>query len=55
MMNNTLICKLSVDKAQELARDYTPFALTLNKNSVKVAPLNGNVASDPAFADACSD
>ena len=31
MMNNTLICKLSVDKAQELARDYTPFALTLNK------------------------
>lgn len=29
--NNTTICKLSVDKAQELARDYVPFALTLNK------------------------
>lgn len=29
--NNTMVCKLSVDKAQELARDYTPFALTLNK------------------------
>lgn len=31
MINNTTVCKLSVDKAQELARDYVPFALTLNK------------------------
>lgn len=29
--NNTQVCKLSIDKAVELARDYAPFALTLNK------------------------
>lgn len=31
VVNKTTICKLSVEKAQELARDYVPFALTLNK------------------------
>ncbi len=29
--DHTLICKLRVEKAQELARDYVPFSLTLTK------------------------
>lgn len=29
--DNTLICKLTVEKAQELARDYRPFALEMRK------------------------
>ncbi len=29
--NNTQICRLRVERALELARDYMPFALTLNK------------------------
>lgn len=29
--NKTMICKLRVEKAQELARDYVPFSLTLTK------------------------
>jgi CRP/FNR family transcriptional regulator, cyclic AMP receptor protein len=29
--DNTMICKLSAEKARELARDYVPFSLTLNK------------------------
>ena len=31
MTDHTLICKLRVEKAQELARDYVPFSLTLTK------------------------
>ena len=29
--NNTQVCTLSIEKAVDLARDYVPFALTLNK------------------------
>lgn len=32
MQDQTMICKLRVEKAQELARDYVPFAMTLNKH-----------------------
>ena len=31
VMDRTMICKLHVDKARELARDYVPFSLTLTK------------------------
>lgn len=31
IQNDTRICKMTVDKARELARDYVPFALELNK------------------------
>ncbi|MCK6691198.1 MAG: Crp/Fnr family transcriptional regulator [Thermoanaerobaculia bacterium] len=31
VVDRTMICKLNVDKARELARDYVPFSLTLTK------------------------
>lgn len=31
VVDHTMICKLNVDKARELARDYVPFSLTLTK------------------------
>lgn len=31
VVDRTMICKLRVEKAQELARDYVPFSLTLTK------------------------
>lgn len=31
MSDRTMICKLRVEKAQELARDYVPFSLTVTK------------------------
>lgn len=29
--DNTMVCKLTLDKARELARDYVPFSLTITK------------------------
>lgn len=31
VVDHTMICKLNLDKARELARDYVPFSLTLTK------------------------